>query len=144
MAALSAARNTPMMGNGEGTVKLTIPLKANAKVWQGGLVAIDNASGFGIAGAAATTNICAGIALQSVDNTGGSNGALSVDVICEAAFLLDCSGQAATILGRTVYFTDDHTVTNSSTGSAAVGVVTTFVSATQVWVYIGIPRVAGT
>jgi hypothetical protein len=79
-----------------------------------------------------------------VDNTGGSNGSLSVDVICEAAFLLDCSGQAATILGRTVYFTDDHTVTNSSTGSAAVGVVTTFVSATQVWVYIGIPRVAGT
>jgi hypothetical protein len=143
MAALTAARNTPMQG-GDGTFKMTIPLKANAKVWQGGLVAIDNTSGFGIAGAAAATNICAGMALTSVDNTGGANGAVSVDVLCEAGFLLDCSGQAQTALGRLVYFVDDHTVTVTSTGSAPVGVCINFISATQLWVYIGVPRSAGT
>lgn len=143
MAALTAARNTPIMG-GDGTFKMTLPLKANAKIWQGGLVALDNATGYAIAGAAATTNIAAGIALQSVDNTGGSNGALSVDVICEGAFLLDCSGQAQTVLGRLVYFVDDHTVTSTAAGSASVGVCVNFVSATQVWVYIGVPRSAGT
>lgn len=143
MAALSAARNTLQMGS-DGTFKMTVPLKAAAKVWQGGLVCIDNTTGFATAGAAATTNICVGVALTSVDNTAGGNGALSVDVIVEAGFLMDCSGQAQTALGRLVYFVDDHTVTTTAAGSAAVGVCINFVSATQMWVFIGVPRTAGT
>lgn len=142
MAALSAARNTPQM-TGE-PISLSIPLAANAKVFEGGLVMVDNTSGYGKAGASgATTNISVGVAKKSVDNTGGSNGAATADVLCEEAFLLDCSGFTQTALGRAVYFTDDHTVTLTATTNSMVGTVVQFVSATQVWVYIGVPRVAG-
>jgi len=143
MAALTASRNTPQMGS-DGTFKLSIPLKANAKVFKGGMVAIDNTTGYGVQPSVATTLISAGVALADADNTGGSNGALSVDVICEAAFLYDCSGQAQTALGRLLYFVDDHTLTVTNTGASIAGVCVGFVSATQLWCFIGVPRAAGT
>lgn len=143
MAALTASRNTLQMGS-DGTFKISIPLKANAKVFKGGMVAIDNTTGYGVQPSVATTLISAGVALADADNTGGSNGAISVDVICEAAFLYDCSGQAQTALGRLLYFVDDHTVTVTSTGASVAGVCVGFVSATQLWVFIGVPRAAGT
>lgn len=143
MATLTASRNTLQMG-GSSTFKLSIPLKANAKVFKGGMVAIDNATGFGVVPTVATTLISAGLALEDKDNTGGSNGALSVEVLVEDAFLFDCAGQAQTALGRLVYFVDDHTVTVTSTGASIAGVCVGFVSATQLWVYLSIPRPAGT
>lgn len=143
MAALSGPRNTTPMG-GQATFTLTVPLKANAKIWQGAMVAIDNTTGYGVVPTVATTLISTGVAKTSVDNTGGSSGALAVDVVCEEAFLFDCAGQAQTCLGRLMYFVDDHTVTSTSTGASVAGVCIGFVSATQVWVYIGIPRAAGT
>lgn len=143
MATLTASRNTPQMGS-DGTFKLSIPLKANAKVFKGGMVALDNTTGYGVVPTVATTLISVGVALADADNTGGASGALSVDVICEAAFLFDCSGQAQTALGRLMYFVDDHTVTSTSTGASIAGVCVSFVSATQVWVFIGVPRTAGT
>jgi len=143
MAALSAARNTLAMG-GEGAFTLTVPVKANQVIYQGALVAIDNATGYAVVPSVATTLISVGVAKTTVDSTGKSNGALSVDVVCEEGFLLDCSGQAQTALGRLMYFVDDHTVTVTSTGASIAGVCISFVSATQVWVYIGVPRTAGT
>lgn len=143
MAALTASRNTTQMG-GMNTFKVFIPLKANAKVFKGGMVAIDNTTGFGVTPTVATTLISAGVALADVDNTGGANGAVGVDVVCSAGFLMDCSGQAQTALGRLLYFVDDHTVTVTSTGASIAGVCVGFVSATQLWVFIDVPRVAGT
>jgi hypothetical protein len=143
MATLTASRNTLQMGS-DGTFKMSIPLKANAKVFKGGMVAIDNTTGYGVVPTVATTLISAGVALADADNTGGASGALSVDVILEAGFLMDCSGQAQTALGRLVYFVDDHTVTVTSTGASIAGVCIGFVSATQLWVFIGVPRTAGT
>lgn len=143
MATLTASRNTLQMGGGT-TFKLSIPLKANAKVFKGGLVAIDNTTGYGVVPTVATTLIGAGVALEDKDNTGGSSGAISVEVMVEDAVLLDCSGQAQTALGRLVYFVDDHTVTVTSTGASIAGVCVGFVSATQLWVYLSIPRPAGT
>jgi hypothetical protein len=99
MATLTASRNTLQMGS-DGTFKISVPLKANAKVFKGGMVAIDNATGYGVVPTVATTLISVGVALADADNTGGSNGALSVDVICEGAFLYDCAGQAQTAFGR--------------------------------------------
>lgn len=138
MAALSAARNTPVMG--EASFKTSQPVKASTKIYQGGLVMTDS-TGYAVPGASgATTNISWGIALSTVDNTGGSNGALSVDVMCEAAFLLDASGLTQANNGSYAYFTDDHTITTTATSNSKVGTIIQVVSATQAWVYIGVAR----
>lgn len=143
MATLTASRNTAQMGGGS-TFKMSVPLKANAKVFKGGMVAIDNTTGYGVVPTVATTLLSIGMALADADNTGGSSGAISVEVLIEDAFLYDCSGQAQTCFGRLMYYVDDHTVTATSTGASIAGVCVGFVSATQVWVYLSIPRPAGT
>lgn len=139
MAALTAARNTPMMG-GDGIFKHTIPVKASTKIYQGALVMVDS-TGYAVPGASgATTNVPFGIALATVDNSSGSSGALSVDTQSEAAFLMNGSGFSQASVGLYAYFTDDNTVTVTPTSNSKVGTIIGFVSSTQVWVYIGVLR----
>ena len=75
MAALTAPRNTPeALG-----VVTSVPLLANAKVYQGGMVQIA-ATAFGVPASATVANVTIGRADETVDNAGGANGAKSVDV----------------------------------------------------------------
>lgn len=138
MAALTGPRNTPAMGGQP--LQLSIPLAANAKVWKGGMVAVVAGYGTAAAAAAGAGTFVVGIAQQSVDNAGGANGALSVNVMCEEAFLLAGSGLAQTNLEATVYATDDQTITTTAGTNSKVGTIIQFVSATSAWVYIGVPR----
>lgn len=138
MAALTAPRNTPMMG-GEGTFKTTQQVKASTKIYQGALVMTDS-TGYAVPGATAAGATCWGIALQTIDNSAGASGALSVDCIQEAAFLMNASGLTVANTGAFAYFTDDNTVTLTATSNSKVGTIVNVVSATQCWVYIGVSR----
>jgi len=133
MAALSASRNTPLRSIRK---KLSIPLKANAQVYEGGLIAVD-ATGYGIDAAAATGYQL--VLIASADATGtAADGGASVDAyVCEAFvdnYASDLVVQAD--LGKTVYVHDDHTVAHTSTGLSAAGTLTELTSA-GCWVSFG-------
>jgi hypothetical protein len=137
MAALNASRNTPFRG----PIKvMSVPLKSNAKVYKGGVVMADS-TGYGIAGATATSQTVLGIATADTDNTGGSSGALSVDVLV-GEFYLNNSGSDAvdqTRFGLPVYLVDDNTVskTNGTSTESQAGIMTGFDS-NGVWVKVGV------
>ncbi len=71
---LSADRMTPER---QGEI-LVIPVAAGVKIYAGSLVMVD--AGFAKPGAASTTAIVAGRAEEFVDNSGGSDGAVSIQV----------------------------------------------------------------
>jgi hypothetical protein len=126
MAALTAERDIPRKGAESTAVVplITVPLKTGIKVWKGGIVCIDNTTGYGVTGTTATTLIAIGIATKTVDNTAGSSGALSVDVI-RGLFPFNNSGGdlvVQTDFALKVYITDDNTVNHTSTGKSVAGV----------------------
>lgn len=112
--ALTADRNTPMK-DGE---LIAVPVAAAKKIFAGALVAA-NATGFATPGAAATTLTYLGRAEESVDNTGGADGAKSVMVRRGKAFKFkNAAGDAVTQaeLGKICYITDDETVSKTNAG----------------------------
>lgn len=135
MAALSASRNTPLRSIRK---KLSIPLKANAQVYEGGMIAVDS-TGYGVDAATATGYL--GVLVAAADATGtAADGGASVDAyVCEAFF--DNSGTDAVVaasLLTTVYVQDDHTVakTNGTSTRSAAGTLTELTS-TGCWVSFG-------
>ena len=134
--ALSAARNTPLRAIRK---ELFIPLKANAVVYEGGMVAVDS-TGYGVDAATATGYQLVLVATASADNTGGANGAIGVNCwVAEAKYLnsgTDAVVQAS--LGTTVYVQDDQTIakTNGTSTRSAAGTCTELDS-DGVWVSFG-------
>lgn len=122
--ALSADRNTPMK-DGE---LVNVPVATNVKIYAGALVAL-NASGYATPGAVATNLTYLGRAEEQVDNTGGADGAKTVNVRRKKAFKWKNHGADAIVqadLGKTCYIVDDETVAKTdgtATRSAAGKVV---------------------
>lgn len=121
--ALSKDRQTPMQ-DGE---TISVPVAANAVLYAGALV-VANATGYAAPGSVATTLTYLGRAEESVNNTGGANGAKSVLVRRKKAFYFKNHGadlvtQAS--LGKVCYIVDDETVaaTNGGNTRSAAGVV---------------------
>ncbi|CAM5764711.1 hypothetical protein [Bosea minatitlanensis] len=132
--ALSKPRDTIERGRD----LLVIPVAAATAIFQGALVAV-NASGYAVPGSVATTLKAAGRAEETIDNSGGAAGALSVtvkrgvfkfknsasDACVQASVLSDC------------FIVDDETVakTDGSSARSKAGKVLE-VEATGVWVEI--------
>lgn len=139
--ALSAARDTKTRNIKD---KVYIPLKANAVVYQGGMVAVD-ATGYGVDAGASTAYQVVLIATESVDNTGGSSGAVGVNCYEAEAYFANSSTSACdqTCLGNHVYVEDDQTLakTNETSTLSVAGRCTGFDSG-GVWVRLGFGMVA--
>ncbi len=136
MAALTEPRTTPKR-DGKTFAR---GVATSQVIHQGALVCL-NASGFATPGAVATTLKADGIALETVDNSDGGNGAKSVDVERGTfRFNNSASGDLITIadIGATAYVVDDQTVakTNGSATRSAAGTIVD-VDALGVWVKIG-------
>lgn len=133
MAALTAARNTPERSGDE----RSIPLAADAKVFAGGMVQV-NASDLGVAASATAANVTVGRAEETVDNTGGANGAVSVRVrVGIFRFANSAAGDAISRndIGKTVYVVDDQTVALTDNAGARPAAGKCFdVDAQGVWV----------
>ncbi len=131
--ALTKDRNT-QYSDGE---LIAAPVAADAVIHAGGLV-VANAAGFAAPGSVATTLTYLGRAEHAVDNTGGSNGDVTVMVRRRKAFKWANSGadpvtQAS--LGKVCYIVDDETVaaTNGGNTRSAAGTVVGL-DADGVWV----------
>ena len=127
MASLTASRSVSRKGAESTAVPpvITLSMKANAIVFKGGLVATDN-TGYVVSGTAigATGLKVWGIANKDVNNTGGSNGALTVDVTRGIYPFNNLGGDpvAQADVGNTCYVDDDQTIrktSNTSTRSNA-------------------------
>jgi hypothetical protein len=115
-------------------------IAANVKIFQGGLVAL-TAAGYLTPGAAATTLIADGIALDTVDNTGGAAGDKSVEVKKGVfQFKNSAAGDAISIaeLGDDCYIVDDQTVAKTDgTGTRSKAGKIVDLDAQGVWVRVG-------
>lgn len=122
--ALSAARGVLTE---QWTYKV-LPLGASKLAYRGGRACIDTSTGYVVpAVAGSATLIPIGYFDETVDNSSGSAGDLSVNVRLEKEISVgwwnNDTGTAvvATDLGKTCYLKDDQTVTMSSTGNSAAG-----------------------
>jgi hypothetical protein len=132
MAALTRARIVPSKGESCGFVR-SLPVAASTVIYSGALVMIDGSGNATPAAAASGNNalVVAGIAEETVDNSTGSAGDLSVRVRAsggDGAFALNNNSGAAidaTHVGRLAHASDDNTVANaaSSTNRPIAGYV---------------------
>ncbi len=124
MAALTAERSTikqPVDAVLANTVVL--PVAAGKKIFKGGLVVLS--AGYAQPGATAAALVAVGRAEQTVDNTAGANGALTVRVRRGCFKWVNAGADlvVAADLFATCYVTDDQTVSHTSTGKSAAGKV---------------------
>jgi hypothetical protein len=93
-------------------ILFSYPVLADAVIHQGGIVVLTSA-GYAKAGVTGLNLTTVGIARESVDNTGGANGAVQVEVEEMIAGCLSAGGGdliAADDLGKLCYLVDDQTV----------------------------------
>jgi len=133
LSALTADRNTKRRE----AHKRVFPVAAGAVIFAGAMVGI-NAAGFAVPVTSVATLKGAGRAERRADNTGGANGAISVEVSTGTfAFANSASADLLTQAdcGNDVYGVDDQTVAKTS-GSATRSVVGKVydVDAAGVWV----------
>lgn len=137
MTALTADRNTQRREPG----LHNLPMAANAKIFAGSLVML-NATGYATKGATATGQVCAGRAEEQVDNTGGADGAKTIDVRAgDFKFANSAAGDAITIaeIGDNCYIVDDQTVAKTDgTGTRSVAGKIVGVDSDGVWVRVGL------
>lgn len=133
MVALTANRNTPSALPG----LRQVPVGANARIFLGAIVQI-NAAGFAVPGAATAANVAIGRAEAAADNTGGANGAITVDVRRGVfRFANSAAGDliARTEIGKPCYVVDDQTVAKTNNAGARPIAGTVYdVDANGVWV----------
>lgn len=110
---------------------------AAVKIFAGSLVCI-NATGYA-APAADTVNFkFAGVALEWVDNSGGSPGGKKIRVRREGVFQFDATSIAQASVGADMYVVDDHTFDESDPGQGIkCGKLVAVTSATLGWIAIG-------
>lgn len=136
--ALSAERNTPVLGAGGVPVKTFYPVAAATIIYEGALVAVD-ASGNLVPGAISTTLKAAGIALETIDNSAGAAGDLKCEVVQGAARLINGNSMTKSAVGALCYIVDDATVSSSSNGATrSVAGTVYLVDDNGVWVYVGL------
>lgn len=135
-AALSAAKETRRAVD----PLVSIPLLDEAVIWKGALVNHDATTGTLKPAADTENELFAGVAAESVDNTGGSEAGKSCRVYKTGVFDMKFgAGSAANAhLGKLVYVTDDESVdlVGTTTYDIAVGHIVGIVDADNVRVRI--------
>lgn len=119
MTALTNYRDTPRMGDDVHPTYLSIPVKGGAKIFNGSIVALS--AGYAVPASSATGLICVGKAEQTIDNTGGVDGAIEV-LVRQGVFKWAnaTAADAITIAdrGAACFALDDQTVAKTDGGAA--------------------------
>lgn len=112
------------------------PVKANTRVWKGALVCVDN-TGY-LVPASDTANLrFVGVAFESVDNTGGANGAKRCRVVKRGTFIYNRIGSFAQAdIGATARAVTDNEVAKTSTNNIVVGTVVELLDGNRVRIRI--------
>lgn len=112
------------------------PVAASVHIYEGTLVFL-TAAGYATDVTATGVNGFLGVAVGEADNSSGSAGDITVEVWSEGEFTLTGSGFVQADVGSKVYAEDNYTVGVSiSSASVPIGMVTEFLSTTQIRVSI--------
>lgn len=141
--ALSADRTLDIRGLG---TRNQIPAAVDT-FYVGAIIVVDQNTGAATGGEAATdaaTKKFIGVNMTNVVNT-GSVGDFELDLLTEGEINFPCASATTAWVGNLVFAVDDETVALAATTSADVGVgmVTQFVSATEVRVTLDINAAVG-
>src|SRR4030042_3477389 len=133
MAALTRDRATPYR---EG-IEVEYLVAANTKIYAGSLVCV-NAAGYAAPAADTSGYQLAGVALEQVDNSDGSDGGKNVRVRRAGVFEFDAVSISQNMVGTSMYAADDHTFDDAAgpTHHIKGGLVSKYVSATKGWIDI--------
>lgn len=118
---LTADRLTDQVGIEQALMR-RFSVKAGVKIYAGGIVAL--LAGLALAGTGVTGLACVGRAEETVDNSGGADGDLTINVM-SGIFRYDNSGTdpvTAADIGNDCYLVDDETV--AKTGETAIAAET--------------------
>jgi hypothetical protein len=128
MADLTAAKDDSRQ-NGE----LVAVALAAVKVFKGANINF-NTSGYAKKAADTASEVFAGVAVETVDNSAGAAGDKVVRVWRRGVSSMACSGATQAWVGQKVYAVDDNVVAlaATTTNDVLVGTVVGFVSATEV------------
>lgn len=139
MTALSAAARRSIRDPQQGR-ELYIPMNASTTIYQGGLVCWD-ADGYARAAADTASFKIAGVALETVTNS-GADGAASIRVVRGVTIPLSIQSTSITIadIGYNAIVQDDNTVTDATTATndIPVGVILDVDSTDGAWVCVGV------
>ena len=133
MAALTEGRTTPKRDG----KTFSRPVATAKKIFEGSLVCL-SATGYATPGAVAATLIADGIALETVDNTSGADGAVSVEVEKGTFRFGNSDAITKAEIGDDAYIVDDQTVAKANPGGNTRSVAGKIVDvdALGVWVKI--------
>jgi hypothetical protein len=133
MSALTRDRATPYR---EG-IEVEYPVAANTKIFAGSLVCV-NSTGYAVPAADTSGYRFAGVAMEQVDNSGGSDGGKVVRLRRTGVFEFDAASITQDMVGADMYAADDHTFDDAAgpTNHIKVGQLAKYVSATRGWIDI--------
>jgi len=133
MSALTRDRATPYR---EG-IEVDYPVATNTKIYAGSLVCV-NTAGYVVPAADTSGYQLAGVAMEQVDNSAGSNGGESVRLRRAGVFEFDAVSITQAMVGTDMFAKDDHTFddTAGTTNHVKVGRLVKYVSATKGWIDI--------
>lgn len=135
MAALTKERDTPRKH--VHYVYDDLGVAASAKIFNGSIVSA-NATGFAKPGADVASELCLGRARETVDNTGGADGAKKISIDCGIFAYNTTGGNAITSadVGKIAEVLDDNNVVRAAgtTNHVKAGKVVAFVSSSEVYI----------
>jgi hypothetical protein len=133
MSALTRDRATPYR---EG-IEMEYSVAANTKIFAGSLVCV-NATGYAVPAADTSGYRFAGVAMEQVDNSGGSDGGQVLRLRRAGVFEFDAGSITQDMVGADMYAADDHTFDDAAgpTNDIKVGQLVKYVSATRGWIDI--------
>ncbi len=131
MTAISAAVNRRKKNPGKVRGYL---MAASTTIPKGALVAVDLTTGLAKNAAAGAVDPVVGVATETV--VSAASGDYRVQVEFDTEFLFAASSITQGMVGDVMLVVDNNTVDETSAGSAAVGVLTEYVSTTSGWVYV--------
>lgn len=111
--------------------KISVPVAASTTLYQGTLSFVDS-SGYAEETTGSGANKFAGIVIEQVDNSSGSNGDKEVELWVCGDYELSGSGFTQADVGQNIYATDNYTVTTTAAGGVLIGSVARYVSSTKV------------
>ncbi len=115
----------------------SVGVAADAVIYEGTLV-YEDAGGDAAGVIVDETTSFLGIARKKVDNTGGADGDLNIELWTDGDFelTLDSGSAVAADLGKVVYGVDNYTVSETATDQPRVGTIVKVVDTSTVWVSI--------
>lgn len=118
--------------------RYSMPVAASVTLYEGTLAFI-NSSGYATSSTGTGANKFGGIVVSEQDNSSGSAGDLTVELLRTGQYLLTGTGFTQASVGADAFATDNFTITGAPSASGVrIGKIVAYHSTTQVWVELDV------